>query len=186
MYHYKKITSKKMFSLLMVFVLIASLVLPVFAAENSTVAESDLNEKDTPHGHYFYTGPFALNQWGDIPVSGTRVTSWEKTSSDSQAWDMRGTKNGEWIITTNIRPDLALNIYRVDSQPEVNVVPYIGNYYKDCVMAQGTLRLTHQPSTSGYYNFGVTIMYDEYTTPYNLCGRICRWTANPTNWTHIA
>ncbi len=159
--------------------------LTVYAGVNGTVSEGDLYPQDTPHGHYFYVGNYRLNQWGNSPVSGTRVTTWSNTGDITQAWDVRYTRTGHWIVTTNAQRHLGLNIYRSGSNPEVNVIPYIGNDFNDCVVtAPPVLRLAY--AKSPYTNFGVTIMYNEYTSPSNTYGRICRWTASPTSWSHQA
>jgi hypothetical protein len=52
-----------------------------------------------------------------------------------------------------------------------------------CVLTYGKLTLAYQTGT--YANFGVT-MTSQNTSPYNTYGRICRWTSNPTNWTHVS
>lgn len=143
----------------------------------------DIIPPDSPHGHYFHDGLYYLNQWGSNPVSGTRVTTWEETGDITQAWDVAYTTSGHWVVTTNQRRDLALNIYRSGSQPEVNVIAYIGNAYNDCALRVNTLILANQSST--YQEYGVTIT-SERTNPSNTYGRICRWTGNPTNWQHEA
>ena len=59
----------------------------------------------------------------------------------------------------------------------------MGNDYNDCVLTYGKLTLAYQTGT--YANFGVT-KTSQNTSPYNTYGRICRWTSNPTNWTHVS
>lgn len=174
---------KKLATLVLCMIMAAVVAMPAFAAQGGYVTPGDLEPQDTAHGHYFHYGAYYLNQWGNAPVSGTRVTTWEETGSITQAWDTVYTTSGHWIIITNQRRDLALNIYRSGSQPEVNVVPYLGNYYNDCALVHGTLRLA--TATGAYTNFGVT-MTSQNTVPYNTFGRICRWTSSPTSWSHEA
>lgn len=174
---------KKLLTLGLCVVMVVAMAAPAFAAPGGYVTSGDIGPPDTAHGHYFRYGNYFLNQWGNVPVSGTRVTTWQETGDITQAWDTVYTTSGHWIIITNSRRDLALNIYRSGSQPEVNVVAYMGNYYNDCALKIETLTLACQTAT--YSNCGVTIT-NENTVPYNTYGRICRWTKNPTNWTHIA
>lgn len=176
--------SKSVFILsmiLLIVLLVTCFPLNVFAGVGGTVSESDLYGQDTPHGHYFKYGSYVLNQWGNAPVSGTRVTTYENTGDITQAWDVRYTKTGKWIVTTNARRDLAINIYRSGANPEVNIIAYIGNDYSDCVLYTETLQLAY--AVSGYTNFGVTIT-NEGTNPSGTYRRICRWTSTPTSFTH--
>ena len=175
--------SKRFLTLAIACVMAMAMAVPAFAAPNGKFTSSDIGEIDTPHGHYFHYGNYYLNQWGKSPVSGTRVTTWEKTDDITQAWDIVPTTTGRWVVTTNAKPNLALNIYRSGSQAEVNVVAYMGNDYNDCVLTNGKLTLAYQTGT--YANFGVT-KTSQNTSPYNTYGRICRWTGNPTNWTHVS
>lgn len=178
-----KKTMKRLSTLLAALVMMFSLSMSVFVAPGGTFTSQDIASQDTPHGHYFHIGKFYLNQWGNTPVSGTRVTTWEQTGDITQAWDVVVTTSGHRVVTTNQRRDLALNIYRSGSQPEVNVIAYLGNSYDDCALNFEKLRLATQTGT--YANYGVT-MTGENTSPYNAYGRICRWTASPTNWIHEA
>lgn len=175
--------SKRFLTLAIACVMAMAMAVPAFAAPNGTFTSSDIGERDTPHGHYFHNGNYYLNQWGSSPVSGTRVTTCEKTGDITQAWDIVPTTTGHWVVTTNAKPNLALNIYRSGSQPEVNVIAYMENDYNDCVLTYDKLTLAYQTGT--YANFGVT-MTSQNTNPYNTYGRICRWTGNPTNWTHVS
>lgn len=175
--------AKKLLAILICTTLSLVLSLPVFAAPGGIMTSDDIYPLDTPHGHYFHSGPYYLNQWGSNPVSGTRVTTWEKTGDITQAWDVAYTTSGHWVVTTNQRRDLALNIYRSGAQPEVNVIAYIGNTYNDCALTIDTLILANQSGT--YRGYGVTLT-NESTKPANAFGQICRWTNHPTNWQHDA
>lgn len=178
-----KTISKKIITVCLALMMAAIMAVPAFAAPNGTMTTTDIAELDTPHEHLFHNGVYYLNQWGSNPVPGTRVTTWEKTDDITQAWDVAYTTSGDWVVTTNQRRDLALNIYRSGSQPEVNVIAYIGNAYNDCALTMNKLVLSRQSGT--YAGYGVT-MTSEHTNPYNIYGRICRWTSNPTYWEHNA
>ena len=171
---------KRLLAFALCVVMVIAMAVPAFALPNGIVTPGEISQ-DTAHGHYFSYGPYVLNQWGNTPVSGTRVTTWERTGDITQAWDAASTSSGHWIVTTNIRRDLGLNIYRSGAQPEVNVIAYIGNDYNDCALTYDTLVLACQTGT--YRGYGVTLT-GEYTSPYNVYGRICRWTGTPTNWVH--
>lgn len=177
-------TMKKHISMfLLALTMMVAMALPTFAVPNDKLTPDDLQELDAPHGHYFcYKDNYYLNQWGSNPVSGTWVTTWQKTGDITQAWDVAYTNYGDWIVTTNQRRDLALNIYRSGAQPEVNIIAYIGNDYNDCALKPTKLTLSRQTGT--YANYGVTVT-NQNTTPYNEYGRICRWTSKPTTWTHF-
>ena len=177
-------TMKKRISMfLLALTMMVAMALPTFAVPNDKLTPGDLQELDAPHGHYFcYKDNYYLNQWGSNPVSGTRVTTWQNTGDITQAWDVAYTNYGDWIVTTNQRRDLALNIYRSGAQQEVNIIAYIGNDYNDCALKPTKLTLSRQTGT--YSNYGVTVT-NQNTTPYNEYGRICRWPSNPTTWTHF-
>ena len=85
-------------------------------------------------------------------------------------------KKRGWIVTTNNRRDLVLNILRTSATPEVNIYPYIDNDYDDCVLIRDTLKLKNR-------NYGVT-RTNVRTPDYNVSDYICRWTSNWTNWSY--
>ena len=114
--------SKRFLTLAIACVMAMAMAVPAFAAPNGKFTSSDIGEIDTPHGHYFHYGNYYLNQWGKSPVSGTRVTTWEKTDDITQAWDIVPTTTGRWVVTTNAKPNLALNIcllYTSDAADEL-------------------------------------------------------------------
>ena len=176
-----KALNKKILTTCLALMMAVAMAVPAFAAPGGIMTDDDIIPRDTAHGHYFHNGLYYLNQWGSNPVSGTRVTTWKQTGNITQAWDVAYTTSGHWVVTTNQRRDLALNIYRSGSQPEVNVIAFIGNTYNDCALRVETLILANQSGT--YQGYGVTIT-NEHTNPSDTFGRICRWTVNPTSWEH--
>lgn len=75
------------------------------------------------------------------PVDGTPVTTWKYTGSSTQEWgglddieitavDAEGRYSGN-CISSNANPDVAININRSYSNPEVNTYTIIGNKYLD-------------------------------------------------------
>lgn len=80
-------TMKKHISMfLLALTMMVAMALPTFAVPNDKLTPDDLQELDAPHGHYFcYKDNYYLNQWGSNPVSGTRVTTWQKTGDITQA-----------------------------------------------------------------------------------------------------
>ena len=152
-----------------------------YAAEHGKLTKSDLNIMDTSHGFYFYVyyngSKCMLNQYVDgFPRSGIKVSTWSPTGDITQAWDTRTVKKGGWIVTTNNRRNLVLNILRTSATPEVNIYPYIDNDYDDFVLIRDTLKLKNR-------NYGVT-RTNVRTPDYNVSGYICRWTSNWTNWSY--
>lgn len=120
------------------------------------------------------------------PVNGTPVTTWPYTGSDTQEWSGGGdvealasdgysTFSGQ-IISSNANPDVALNINRNYSTPEVNTYSIIGNKFADIVI--------HRSGTaySVGARAGVGTRYLERTSviPNSGGGQYMRWGTSPS------
>lgn len=115
------------------------------------------------------------------PVNGTPVTTWPYTGSDTQEWsggggvtayasDGSSIYSGE-VISSNANPDVALNINRSYSTPEVNTYNIVGNKFADVVI--------YRSGTSYYVeargNVGRRYLQRTSSIPNSGGGQYMRW-----------
>lgn len=166
----------------------------VFAAKGKEVEVGDFVESgDTSHPYFISTTPSlntntqVLNQYSSLNLtpSGTPVTTWKLTGDPTQQWKpLFGSYNDRVFVCEN-NPLVAINIYREESTPEVNVLELYGNNYEDVALhIQSGVNGARKFFTEPRWIFHSSNMYITVTTePTSISdgtgqSRKCRWTTN--------
>lgn len=181
---------KKLFAVLLALCFVVGLSPKTSAASTITLKRSDISF-DTPHGHYFYVNGNSnryLNMYtSSEPSSRTKVTTWTKEEDEpTQAWDIGYLPNGDFIIVVNNNRTLAIDFDRNYDTPQVQLYPWVNDYYDDVVMSKGIyggnsaepIKLVNR---SSYLNVTNT-----NTAVYDANGKVCVWNSTPIYWVHLA
>lgn len=184
---------KKAMTIVITLAMISALPIPAFADQANADTYSYSGVPGT-HPYRYTTNQtttasqqIVLNAYcSSAPVNNTPVTTWPYTGSDTQEWSGGGdvtvyacdgtrTYSGE-VISSSANPDVALNINRSYSTPEVNTYSIISNKFADVVI--------HRSGTSYYVDprGGVGTRYLQYTSliPDSGGGRYMRWGTSPS------
>lgn len=92
--------------------------------------------RDTSHGRHYSLNSHnsvRMNQYTDgYPVSGTVVTTWNATKSNTQIWECFSARAGAGrrLIAPIMNTNISINCYR-SGNAIVNMYSSIGNYYDD-------------------------------------------------------
>lgn len=121
------------------------------------------------------------------PVDGTPVTTWSYTGSDTQQWsggdtvtayakDSSGQTYRGYVISSDANPDVALNINRSTSTPEVNTYSLIGNKFADVVIYRSGTSYYVEPRV----NAGRRYLQCTSSIPNSGGGQYMRWGLSAT------
>lgn len=168
----------------------------VFAQKGGLVGNNDFSpSEDTAHPYLISTSQFldsdsqVLNQYcsSSITPSGTHVTTWKLTGHPTQQWEvLYGSYNDRVFVCKN-NNRVAINIYRSERTPEVNVLELYGNNYEDVALhvqnyGNGALKFYTEPRGNLHSGNMYITVTSEATDASDGTGQSkkCRWTTSGT------
>lgn len=182
---------KKLFALVLCVIMVVTLAVPAFAETSNSVFTGNEVQgiiAGFNHGRQLgcnAAGTYVLNQYTNaaITLSNTSVTTWKDTRAASQFWEIGSTDSGAKVYCAWNNHNVALNIYRGSSTPEVNVYTISGNFHYDSAFEQ-SLGIPFTIKARPRLNIGTR--YIAVTTQNTSASdgrgtsKIVRWTTTPS------
>lgn len=182
----KKVT--RLFAFVLTLAIMMAFSVSAFAS--STYVEAGEIEFDSSHGRMFSTtktistGSKVLNQYTSATrtPSGTTVTTWKSTQHATQFWEaVSGLYGGTFYVCYN-NANVALNVYRSESQPQLNVYTLVGNNYADAAIYNNGSIYYAKPRGNHTQNMYINVTTEN--TPAldgNGTSKLCRWKTTGTS-----